>query len=103
MIINDSYNSNPDGFAAAIALAKTIPARKKILISPGIIELGPASEAVHARLRIAAKAVFDQVLITKSEAQLLERLKRTLTKNHLLLIEGRFSASLIKELCSNQS
>lgn len=106
-IINDSYNSNPDGFLAAIALAKTISAQKKILISPGIIELGKESEAIHRCLAAAAKEVFDQVFITKlkpiSEPQLLLKLKRTLTKNHLLLIEGRFSAKFIREICLNQS
>lgn len=103
VIINDSYNSNPDGFLAAIALAKTIPARKKVLISPGIIELGRASKEVHARLRLAAAAVFDQVHITKNETQLLKKLKTMLTKNHLLLIEGRFSAKFIRTVCLKQS
>lgn len=107
VIINDSYNSNPAGFAAAIALAKTIPAQKKILISPGIIELGKESEAIHRRLAAAARRVFDQVFITKlepiSEKQLFTKLKNTLSKNHLLLIEGRFSAKFINRLCLNQS
>jgi len=107
VIINDSYNSNPDGFLAAVNLAKTISAKKKILISPGIIELGSVSESVHHRLAAAARSVFDEVVITKwdgiSEEQLLAKMRRTLTKNHLLLIEGRFSTQLIKALCSNQS
>lgn len=102
-VINDSYNSNPDGFLAAVTLAKTTPAAKKILISPGIIELGKETEAVHRRLAAAAKKVFDQVLIGKKEAFLLKQLSTTLTKNHLLLIEGRFSPKFIHRLCLNQS
>lgn len=102
-IINDSYNSNPDGFLAAIKLSQGIPAKKKILISPGIIELGRESEAIHSRLRQAAEAVFDQVLITKNEAELLVKLKGELTPKHLLLIEGRFSQKFINALCPNQS
>lgn len=102
-IINDSYNANPDGFLAAVELAKTIPAVKKILISPGIIELGKDSEVIHRRLVAAAKKVFDEVLITKNEAQLLDKLENILTKKHLLLIEGRFSKKFIDALCPNQS
>ncbi len=104
-VINDSYNSNPSGFLAAIALAKTIPAKKKILISPGIIELGSARGRIHRRLLAAANQVFDQVFMNKAsgEGELLKKLKNSLTKNHLLLIEGRFSAPLIKELCLNPS
>ncbi|OIN88867.1 hypothetical protein COW80_01630 [Candidatus Beckwithbacteria bacterium CG22_combo_CG10-13_8_21_14_all_01_47_9] len=98
-IINDSYNSNPDGFLAAVNLAKTIPAKNKILISPGIIELGSASEAVHQRLLAVANHVFDRVFIAEPERQLLSQLEKILTKNHLLLIEGRFSKKFIKKLC----
>lgn len=103
IVINDSYNSNPTGFLAAIALAKSIPAQKKILVSPGIIELGKESEAIHRRLAAAAQKVFDEVLITKNEARLLSKLKSNLTRNHLLLIEGRFSKKFINTLCSSQS
>ena len=106
-IINDSYNSNPDGWLAAINLVKSIPAKNKILISPGIIELGRASQAVHQQLVAAARLVFDEVVMTKpdriSEAELLVKMNRNLTKNHLLLIEGRFSAKFIQAICSNQS
>lgn len=106
-IINDSYNSNPTGFLAAIDFAKTVTVNKKILISPGIIELGNASEVIHQRLAAAANLVFDKVIMTKhdriSEAQLLVKLKRILSKNHLLLIEGRFSSKFISSLCLNQS
>ena len=107
LMINDSYNSNPDGFLAAVKLAETIPAKNKILISPGIIELGSASESVHQRLMAAAKLVFTEVVMTKrnglNEDQLLKKLKNNLTADHLLLIEGRFSLKFIKTLCSNRS
>ena len=104
LIINDSYNSNPDGFLAAVDLAKTIPAKKKILISPGIIELGRASETVHQRLLTAAKTVFDCIFMAEPEKPLLRQMEKILTKNHLLLIEGRFSKKFIKKLClKNQS
>ena len=114
-IINDSYNSNPDGFAAAIGLVKSSRAKQKLLLTSGIIELGRQSDAVHQRLAVAASPVFDLILTTKAEvsrtfgaelmteAEVIKKLKKILSKNDLLLIEGRFSTQLIKALCSNQS
>ncbi|MEK7622717.1 MAG: UDP-N-acetylmuramoyl-tripeptide--D-alanyl-D-alanine ligase [Patescibacteria group bacterium] len=114
-IINDSYNSNPAGFNQAIKYVSDLPFKTKILITPGIIELGSQSAKIHRQLAAQAKPVFDQIFVTKpeiapyfqvktgSEADLLQKLTLILTKNHLLLIEGRFSAKFIKVLCSNQS
>lgn len=115
MIINDSYNSNPAGFSQAIKLAADLPYKNKILITPGIIELGSQSTKIHKQLAALAQPIFDQIYVTKpeisayfqadyfTEAELLQKLKSILTRNHLLLIEGRFSAKFINALCSNQS
>jgi UDP-N-acetylmuramoyl-tripeptide--D-alanyl-D-alanine ligase len=103
LVINDSYNSNPDGFLAAVAYAKTIPAKSKILVSPGIIELGQAKEAVYRRLSAEAALVFDFVWISQPEKFLLTRLRSLLNPNTLLLIEGRFSPKFIQVLCPNPS
>jgi UDP-N-acetylmuramoyl-tripeptide--D-alanyl-D-alanine ligase len=39
-IIDDAYNSNPAGAAAALEVLESMPGRRKVVVSPGIVELG---------------------------------------------------------------
>lgn len=63
-VINDSKSSNPQGFEAAIDLASEIPNYYKVLITPGIIDLGSASDTIHNHLGKKAAQVFDRVIHT---------------------------------------
>ena len=38
--INDAYNSNPKGFRAALEVLSALPGERKIVVTPGMIELG---------------------------------------------------------------
>lgn len=115
LIIKDSYNSNSAGFLAALDLVKQERNRHKILLFNGIIELGEVSGSVHRDLARSAEPVFKRIFTAKqevlryfkadyfSESKLLLQLKQILSKNYLVLIEGRFSDKFIKILCQNQS
>ena len=57
IVIDDAYNSNPVGFASALALLDTLrqPDGRRILVTPGMAELGSEHAAEHARIgRLAA-------------------------------------------------
>ncbi|UTW55513.1 UDP-N-acetylmuramoyl-tripeptide--D-alanyl-D-alanine ligase [Kordiimonas sp. SCSIO 12610] len=57
-IIDDAYNSNPIGFAAALECLDVLKGEngRRILITPGMVELGEKHDAEHERLgKIAAK------------------------------------------------
>jgi UDP-N-acetylmuramoyl-tripeptide--D-alanyl-D-alanine ligase len=43
-IIDDAYNSNPDGAAEALRLLGALPGVRRVLVTPGYIELGPEQE-----------------------------------------------------------
>ncbi len=45
-VIDDSYNSNFDGFKEALSVLKSFSG-KKIVISPGIVELGKAQDSIN--------------------------------------------------------
>jgi len=51
-IINDAYNANPVGFAAALEVLDVLreDSGRRILITPGMVELGDMHEEEHARL-----------------------------------------------------
>jgi len=60
IVIDDAYNSNPVGFASALGLLDVLrrPDGRRILVTPGMVELGSEHEAEHARIgRLAAEHV----------------------------------------------
>jgi UDP-N-acetylmuramoyl-tripeptide--D-alanyl-D-alanine ligase len=60
IVIDDAYNSNPVGFASALGLLDTLgrPGGRRILVTPGMAELGSEHAAEHTRIgRLAAAHV----------------------------------------------
>ncbi|HUP69071.1 MAG TPA: Mur ligase family protein [Acidimicrobiales bacterium] len=57
-ILDDTYNANPAGAAAALeALARhATPDRRRVVVTPGIVELGPRQDEENRRLAAAAAA-----------------------------------------------
>jgi UDP-N-acetylmuramoyl-tripeptide--D-alanyl-D-alanine ligase len=64
-IIDDAYNSNPIGFAAALACLDVLrrPDGRRILITPGMVELGEKHESEHERLGQTAAKHCDIILV----------------------------------------
>lgn len=64
-IIDDSYNSNPDGFKSALEVLKTIKQKngRAILVTPGMVELGDLHDEKHAELALVALESVDVLLI----------------------------------------
>lgn len=74
-IIDDSYNSNPDGFKAALQLLGTFPSSKRrIVITRGMHELGSESADAHERIGNEISFFADElIIITPDFAADLER------------------------------
>ncbi len=68
-VINDAYNSNPIGFEGALeALDATVAeGRRRILITPGMVELGDKHDSEHYRLGTISAAHADVILIITPE------------------------------------
>jgi UDP-N-acetylmuramoyl-tripeptide--D-alanyl-D-alanine ligase len=111
-IILDTYSSNRDGFMAAIKFCREFKSGRKILVTPGMSELGRLSDAVHHDVAKKAAAVFNNIYVTKAdtgrwfksakfltEDKLLRLLQTILTKQDLVLLEGRLSAKFVESLC----
>ena len=66
-IIDDTYNGNIDGVKAGTELLKELKARRKIYVTPGLVEQGPEKEAVHKQLgRYIAAANPELVVLMKN-------------------------------------
>lgn len=61
--LRDAYNSNPTGFAAALEVLKALPAKRRIVMTPGMIELGDQQYAENRRLAKMCASVADLVIV----------------------------------------
>ncbi len=62
-ILDDSYNSNPIGFASALEVLEVLEGGRKILMTPGMVELGDLQAAENRQVALKAASVCDLVLI----------------------------------------
>ena len=111
--LDDSYSSNPTGFSFALDVLAGQKGRK-IIVTPGIIELGPARERVHRELGEKITTIGALLIVTHSsfadlfgadrwcqftdDQSILKFLSQNLTKEDTVLIEGRISVYLKKGL-----
>jgi UDP-N-acetylmuramoyl-tripeptide--D-alanyl-D-alanine ligase len=73
VVIDDSYNSNPTGAASALQILGAFPASRRVLITPGMVELGEQEESENIALGRKAAAVCDLCLLIGHRGELVAR------------------------------
>ena len=69
-IINDAYSANPQGAASALKALGLHKGGKRLLITPGMIELGALQDEENRKLgRLAAQSATDVILIGKAQTR----------------------------------
>jgi UDP-N-acetylmuramoyl-tripeptide--D-alanyl-D-alanine ligase len=58
-VLDDAYNANPEGIIGAIEVLGRYAPRRRVLVTPGLIEMGEAKAAYHARIGKAAASNVD--------------------------------------------
>jgi len=66
LVIDDSYNGNPDGVEEAIKTLALFKKRRKIFLTPGLVEIGSKSRDVHQRIGKRLNDVVDLVILVKN-------------------------------------
>ncbi len=67
LLIDDTYNGNIDGVRAGLQLLKDLPAKRKLYVTPGLVDQGVETEAVHLELgRLIAEANPDRVVLMEN-------------------------------------
>lgn len=61
--LQDGYNSNPQGFSDALEVLASFPSGKKVLMTPGMIELGELASEMHEKIGKKAGKICDMTLI----------------------------------------
>jgi len=104
-ILDDSFNANHQGFLASLDTLEKFGKKKKILITPGIIELGKKSEKVHQDLAQKAGKIADLIILT--DENFYQNFKKGLGKKSLeklhLVREKADSKKLIKKHLSRKT
>jgi UDP-N-acetylmuramoyl-tripeptide--D-alanyl-D-alanine ligase len=62
IVIDDAYNSNPEGAAEALEVLKKMPGGQKIVITPGMVELGDRQRSANIELGRRAAEVADVLI-----------------------------------------
>jgi len=66
LVIDDSYNGNPEGARAAVEVLGRFSGRRKIYVTPGLVESGAGAEAVHRELGRALASVADVAVLIRN-------------------------------------
>lgn len=62
-ILDDSYNSNPIGFASALEVLDAFNEGRKILMTPGMIELGGVQVEENRQIALKAASICDLAIV----------------------------------------
>lgn len=66
-IIDDTYNGNLEGIRVGLELMKTLPAKRKVYVTPGLVDQGSESERVHQEIgRLITEAQPNKVVLMKN-------------------------------------
>jgi UDP-N-acetylmuramoyl-tripeptide--D-alanyl-D-alanine ligase len=87
-ILDDSYNSNPIGFASALDVLEVLEGGRKILMTPGMVELGDIQAAENRQVALKAASICDLAIVVGTTNQ--EALKAG-------LLEGGLAADKLME------
>jgi len=121
LIINDSYNSNPEGFNSALKFLSDHKAGgKKIVITRGMLELGKSSDELHKKIGQQIDKIADELIIISPDfvsalkrgvvnpklkiqtifntKTLLDYLKQNKNQENIILLENRIPEIVTKEI-----
>jgi UDP-N-acetylmuramoyl-tripeptide--D-alanyl-D-alanine ligase len=94
-ILDDSYNSNPIGFASALEVLEVLEGGRKILMTPGMVELGDIQAAENRQVALKAASICDLAILvgdTNKEALKAGLLEGGLAPDKLMEFPNRDAA-----------
>jgi len=81
VIIDDSYNSNPKGFKAALDVLSKYPSQKpRLVITRGMLELGERSNELHEEIAGEISFIANEVVLISPDSA--DAMKRGLVKKY---------------------
>lgn len=66
-IVDDTYNGSIEGFRAGLALLAELPAKRKMYVTPGLVDQGEETESVHLEIgQLISRAKPDVVVLMQN-------------------------------------
>ncbi len=65
-VIDDTYNGNPKGIEAGLEFLRSVDARRKIFVTPGLVEQGDTSDTIHEAIGRQAATVCDSIVLMRN-------------------------------------
>ena len=90
-IIDDAFNSNPLGFQSALNLLQVLGKQtRKILITPGMVELGKIHDEAHRKIGLSAGEICDIVIAVQPKRipTFIEGVKKTEPSREIIEVES---------------
>jgi UDP-N-acetylmuramoyl-tripeptide--D-alanyl-D-alanine ligase len=90
-IVDDTYNANPDGVTAALDYLSIFKDRVKVMVFPGMLELGEKSDDEHRRVARKITKVCDLAIFTSKdfEKPLLEGLGKDYAHHFSFIVDNQ--------------
>lgn len=66
LVIDDSYNGNPSGVSEAIYVLSTYQGRRKVYVTPGLVETGEKAAEIHLKIGNELSSVADLVVLIRN-------------------------------------
>lgn len=67
LILDDAYSSNVEGYKASFEFVKSLPNYPKVLVTPGLVEMGKSQNLENAKMAKVAASVFDYAVVVNLE------------------------------------
>ena len=66
IFIDDTYNANPDGIEVGLAVLASVEAKRRIYVTPGLVETGGKTQSLHQEIGKKIAQVADVVILIKN-------------------------------------
>lgn len=87
LLVDNSYSSNSTSFHESLVILKGLDRKNKILVTPGMVELGSASDAIHEKLGELARGVCSKVILVGTTSRT-KSLARGLGDNRFVFMDN---------------
>ncbi len=66
LVIDDTYNGNSDGVREGLALLNRFESRRKVYVTPGLVETGALAESIHVEIGKQLASAADLIILIKN-------------------------------------
>ena len=107
LLIDDAYNSNPSGCLSAVEVLSKFEGMTKIIVTPGLVELGDKEYEYNKKLGAAAAKVCDKIILVgkKRSVPLKDGIMEQGYNEENLFVVEKFqdAAAMLSTLCNSNT